>query len=301
MLDVLQANQDELPVMAVEDFMSSVEIAEVRVVVPRPRSIDQPFEIIHKIRGALGDMLRLGASDGAMAGGPCNFADPCAYHVMWNSLGEVKPGYPIPHPFVILADPVGRQLHIALRLFGQATVYIREVGDALIRALRHGLTGVEPKGKTWRCQEISDRRFALQVGLPVHPITHQVRLETVTPLLMRNGNEAHIDCSTLLRVMMHRFDGFMRLHGCRLGSDAAKELIARSYKVEGALGEIEVYRNSRHSRPQSRNIPITGALTTISLQGELLPFAPIISLSEMVFAGSKTALGQGRLRVLHSF
>ena len=249
--------------------------------------LTQP-ELIGKIRGALGNVLMESASPQVQAGGACPFEPPCAYDLLWQPRGNIRPGFPIPAPYVIAVDSHGPDLQVTLRLFGKAGDYLGEVSDALIRALRRGLSGP----KTIKL-EVADRQFEAVTGVADPALTHAVQLRFLTPLLLRHDSAAHIEPGAFLRSLIHRVDGMARWCNTSLDLDFPA-LLEATKAVEGVWTEVDTQEWLRHALRQGRKIPMQGAVGTLSLRGDLAPFSDLIALGTVIHAGSRTAWGQGR-------
>ena len=279
-----------------EQLRLLAEFRFVAVAVRIPGAVELLSSPAHigKIRGALGEALMETASPAVRAGGRCIWDPPCAYAVLWQPEGELRPGKPMPAPYVIETDAFGNDLVITLKLAGMAGDYLGEVGDALLRALRRGLSIRGPKRL-----EPADRTYAEHVGLRDPEIDSQATLEFQTPLLLRNAGEAHIEPSAVLRTMIHRADGLARWCGIQLDVDFPA-LLEATKQVEGDWTEVDVRNWQRGAIHQRRVIPMEGALGRLHLTGNLAPFSPFVALTEAFHCGSRTAWGQGRFRIVHA-
>ena len=251
--------------------------------------------LIEKLRGALGVSLHETASPAVKARGNCTWRPPCGWQVLWMPQGEVRPGYAVPAPLVLLAEVRGDDLFLTARLFGFACDYLGEVGDALIRALKRGLTGIAPGGL-----EVSDRQFRASDGLDIPAIHAQAALRFHTPLLIRGPNaEGSVEPAAFLRGLIHRVDGMARWHGLRLEKELALALLEAAASVESHWEEAKQLSWRRRAVQQGRDVPMKGALGTLYLRGNLAPFAALIGIGALTFAGSRTAFGQGRYSIGH--
>lgn len=276
-------------------FLEYCEITSVSLVCRKVGQVLADPAHIGKIRGALGEVLRESASAAVRAGRECDWVPPCAYQMLWRSPGELRPGKAMPAPYVLETDALGRDLRVSLTLVGFAGDYLGEVGDALVRALRRGLSGPERM-----VLEPEQRQFHERLGLPDSGIRHQARLDFVTPLLIRNSNEgAHIEPGAVLRSMIHRGDAFARWCGVELDADFPA-LLEATKRVEGAWAGVDVQEWKRGAVQQQRIVPMEGALGRLHLRGDLAPFAPFIAMAQVYHCGARTAWGLGRFRVSHA-
>lgn len=279
----------------VDGLAASFRIAEVTLLCSGAAVLHESSGLIEKLRGALGVSLHETASPAVRAGGNCTWTPPCAYQVLWSPQGEVRPGYAVPAPLVLFAEVKGDDLFLTARLFGFASDYLGEVSDALIRALKRGLTGIAPGGLV-----VSDRQFRASDGLDIPAIHAQAELRFHTPLLIRGPNpERSVEPAAFLRGLVHRVDGMARCHGLRLEKGLALALLEAAASVESNWEQAEQLSWRRRAVQQGRDVPMKGALGTLYLRGNLAPFAALIGIGALTFAGSRTAFGQGRYSIGH--
>ncbi|WP_414897032.1 CRISPR system precrRNA processing endoribonuclease RAMP protein Cas6 [Rhodovulum sp. YEN HP10] len=289
MFDTAHAERTRVSIV---EFLSELGISRVTVLCPGAAGLVRDPAHIGKIRGALGEALRESASPAVRAGLPCTFSPPCAYAELWFPEGEIRPGKPMPSPYVIEADTEGDGLRVTIKLVGRAGDYLGEVGDALIRGLRRGLSG-----KRWIRLEPEARTYSETIGLADPGLTAQVSLRFLTPLLVRNSeNGPHIEPGAVLRGMIHRADGMARHCGIELDADFPA-LLEATKAVEGVWTDVDVRDWTRGAVRQRRLVPMEGALGRLHLRGDLAPFSPFIALAEELHTGSRVQFGQGRFRI----
>ena len=283
-----------MPVVSPSLFLSDFRVGTVQVLCQGEARLARHNNLLGQIRGALGTHLHAVASEGARRGGPCDFSPPCAYQLMWNSAGDVRPGFPAPHPWAIRADALDQDLVITIRLFGFATDISGEIADALVRALRSGLS-LRPGGL-----DIADRAIVVAEGVEDRLVEHSAELEFETPLLLRNSKDgANVEPSALIRTLLHRADGMARFwHGCRLDIDFPATLAATS-EVEGTWVDTDVVRWKRSARQQGKLIGMSGVTGKLALR-HVAKFSWLLSLGEVIHCGSRTAWGLGRFKFLRT-
>lgn len=245
--------------------------------------------LLGRIRGALGAQLRETASLAARAGQPCPWSPPCAYDQLWRGQGDVRPGFPIPAPYVIEADADGADLIVTLRLFGRAGDLLGEVADAVLRGLRLGLSGIGPL-------EPTDRDLRIVEGCTPILASHDIELTFLTPLLLRAENAAHIDPTAFLRSLILRCCGIGWWCDLDLTPDI-DGLLAATDLIQGMWQSVETTAWTRTSSPQRRRIPMEGWLGELHLSGSILPLADVLALGSVTHAGSRTAWGLGRYQI----
>ncbi|BAQ71288.1 hypothetical protein NHU_04168 [Rhodovulum sulfidophilum] len=274
------------------ELLRGVSVSHIMVLCPMGAGGMRDPALVGKIRGALGEALRESASPAVRAGLPCTFSPPCAYAALWSPEGEIRPGKPMPSPYVIEADAESDRLRVTVKLVGRAGDYLGEVGDALIRALRRGLSG-----KRWTRLEPEARSYSETIGLADPGLTAQASLRFLTPLLVRNSeNGPHIEPGAVLRGMIHRADGMARHCGIKLDADFPALLEATKF-VEGVWTDVDVQDWTRGAVRQRRLVPMEGALGRLHMRGDLAPFSPFIALAEELHTGSRVQFGQGRFRI----
>lgn len=277
---------------SVADFRGQFRMATVSYCVSLPQGESDDPGFIGKVRGALGRALFEVASPGNRAKTECSFDPPCAYQILWRNNGEVRPGFPIPSPLILRTDRVGDDLSISASLFGFAADYLGEVTDALLRGLRRGLTG-----RRRLRPEPHKRDFVEVNGIDFRPITRQVRVEMLTPVLFRQAATAHIDPAAFLRSLVDRACGLAAWHGFALDKETTVALRSAMGRIEGQWLAVDARKWRRGAVQQMRIVPMQGALGTLALRGDLTGIAPYLALGEHFHVGSRTAWGQGRYKI----
>jgi len=269
----------------------SFRIAQVSLSLPGAAELVANPALPGKVRGALGTALHDAASTEARAGVPCPWEPPCAYQVLWQKNGELRPGYALPSPFVIEANAVGDDLWLTVRLFGAAGDYLGEVSDALVRGVRAGLSGAGRLDPARRVMQAQD-------GVAVPAIRGMAELAFVTPVLIRNTEKGnHVAPLALLKGLVDRIDGLARWSGLRLGEAPKAEALDAIAALDGSWEQAEVVPWRRGAMRQGKVLPMGGAVGRVVYRGDLRPVAPLLALGEICFAGARAAFGQGRYRI----
>lgn len=95
--------------------------------------------LLNKIRGAMGQVLLLGASDPVRDRKPCNWSQTCAAEVFFGARPRVRVGdhdSELTKPYVLWARAEGSVLVIGIRVFGRARAWSGAVCEAMAIALR---------------------------------------------------------------------------------------------------------------------------------------------------------------------
>lgn len=282
--------------VAPQDLPRLWQVCRVRLLCPGAASLTRNPNTPATIRGAWGRALGLGASDSALAGGPCDWPAPCAYDLFFNAQGALTSRLEIPKPFVIGLDMAGRNLLVTLSLFGAACDWAGEAADALIRALRGGLD----QGQARQAVAVAGRDIAVAQGVEPPLGAEGLSLEFLSPLALRDGEAVHSDPVSLLTGAANRVGGLARWHGVRLDLDPAA-LKAEAVAVGGLarwtdLREPAPWR--RGSRAQGRGHQMSGVLGTLHLPPVSDDMAAILACAGTCHAGSRTAHGLGRFRLV---
>ncbi len=236
-----------------------------------------------RVRGAWGRWLMEAASGEALAGRPCPWSPPCAYDALFRER-RLLPGLEMPKPFVIAVDAVGpRLLAVTLTLFGFSSGWLEGAADALVAAMRGGLS-LEPLDR-------SVERLAA-VALP--PVPALVGLDFRTPLsLRREGGLAPVGAA-LLSSLGNRVSALARWRDAEVVADwpALKAHAATLRYGTDALRVVRWHRAS--ARQGGRRVPMEGLSGTLWIAGNLAPVWPLLVLGTTAHAGSHAALGMGR-------
>lgn len=283
---------EQLPSLGLTELSAVWTMARVTVLCAGHANLAYKPETMTQIRGALGRQLALGASNAAVAGAACDWGQPCTYDLLFNSAGKRSTRLDIPSPFVIAAEPHGKDLVVIVTLFGSASERAAEVADALVRALRHGL---DRAGNKLLPLDVLSRDIALAQGLPALPEGQPVQLTFLTPVVLRQDQEAHADPASLILSLGNRVAGFALWHGLRLEIDgpalreeATQLALAARWEEYGAL-----WWHSG-SQAQGRRIPMAGLLGKLYLPAPMQTVAQLLALGAWCHAGARSTKGQGR-------
>lgn len=263
---------------------------QIRVFCRRPKGLDLGPALPGRLRGGWGRQLMAGASAEALAGHPCHWQPPCAFDVLFRSRPNLG-GLEMPKPYVLTAEAMGEDIAVTLTLFGFATDWCDSAAEALVRALRQGITTGD--GRCLPLEPI-ERAIAAGEAVAVPEGARRVVLRFATPLQLRRGEAMIAEGPALMSSLANRVSGLARWQDARADADwrglkaAAAEL---RYDLSG-LRPVVWQRKS--SRQPGRALPMAGLTGAVTIEGALDPFLPLLALGETAHVGSHAAIGLGR-------
>lgn len=212
----------------------------------------------------------------------------------------MPPGLAIPKPWVLGHDvaPTGDTVAIRLTLFGSATGVLQTASDALVAALRGGLThGGDAAGRV--PLEVLDRviTFGSEAAHGAEALSaaapQAVSLAFSSPVVLRRDGHAGLDVVSLLTGLGNRISGLARWMGVAVHADW-RALRADAEALTVTEAEMQPVRWRRRSNRQGREIPMHGFVGHLSLSGPLDSLMPLLVLGTETHCGSHAALGLGR-------
>ena len=88
-----------------------------RVRIPGYAALAHDLDLLRRLRGGIGEVLLEGASAEAIAGQPCPWDPPCTFDILFREQGRAGV-HGIPKPYALAAERRGRDLVVAMTLFG---------------------------------------------------------------------------------------------------------------------------------------------------------------------------------------
>lgn len=284
--------------VSLEDLPQLWQAVAVEIVCTMPRGFDTGPALPGRLRGAWGQALMQEASSEALAGQPCPWSPPCALDILLRDRAGATAALALPKPWVIEAAPLSdRDLFVRLVLFGSAVALAGQAGDAMIRALRSGISGggdeipgrgrphLEPSERTLRTVTVPDVADSMTSA-------RAAVLRFVTPVVQRRGAVSGIEPVSLITGLGNRVSGLARWMGLVVEADwRSLKVLARGLSVddEGLRG----VRWMRRSGRQERIIPMEGYVGDLIIGGTLEPLMPLLALGTVTHAGSHAAHGLG--------
>lgn len=250
-----------------------------------------------RIRGALGERLKLSASEAAIAGQPCPWQPPCAFEVLWRKQGRMSAGLDHASPWVIGLDPVAGDLEVTLTLFGFANEFMAAASEAMTAAL---LGDVDWRGATGLFVprlSILERQIGEAAAIEAPPPLDTLRLAMLSPLAL-TGADPRERPGSLVSGLARRLETLARWHDATLAPLVdPRALGQRAAALDWQFDEVVVLNWQRGSRRQDKAIPMRGIVCGIEISGlgpDDADLRLLLALGEACFFGADVAFGCGR-------
>jgi hypothetical protein len=264
----------------------------------------------------------------------CLLKTQCIYALVFETHHAIPPpaGLRIvapPHPFVIEPPPTektdfsaGDSFDFNLILFGQINrnlpyfIYAFDrMGDIGIgkkingRRGRFDLKAVEQDGHILYSGEdqrldVNDDFSRLTLKQPEKvPNPHGSRLKITlkTPLRLKFQNRfsAELPFHLLVRAMLRRTDTLLRCYGDQTPDMDFKGLVRRAQAVRIVESESDLhwFDWQRYSQRQDQKMLMGGILGSVTYEGAIEEFLPLVKFCEKTHIGKQTAFGLGHLAV----
>lgn len=230
----------------------------------------------------------------------------------------------IPHPFVLeppretkMDYPKGSEISFSLILVGKAIDYaayyvlsFAELGKDGIgrRKGKYRLSGVvdEMKGEsvfdpeTQTLQRIQRSYLEIPEIAPSEEGKNRVTLSLESPLRLKFRRQlvSQLEFHMLIRNLLRRLTLLYYFH-CerRVPNLDVGGLIKRSETVRTVESSLRWYDINRYSSRQRSKLKMGGLIGSITFEGNLNPFIPILAAGEVLHAGTGTSFGLGKYRM----
>ncbi len=258
----------------------------------------------------------------------CLLIDRCVYAKVFETSpgGGLPTGPSPPHPFVI-EPPLsgdrgfrrGESFVLGLLLFGEAAELlpyffyaIKQMGEAGIgRRLnghrpRFSLESITSRGiilyQTWTdcMSSASAERMELDDFLRGRERCNKVTVVVETPLRLKHDNrlQGEIPFHVLIRAALRRIADLSNHFGDGEPPLDYSGLVRRAGTISTVHSDLEWTSLRRYSNRQKRTVSIGGVLGSMTYQGELGEFLPVLKYCERVHMGKATTFGFGKIRVI---
>ncbi|NMC72957.1 MAG: CRISPR system precrRNA processing endoribonuclease RAMP protein Cas6 [Geobacteraceae bacterium] len=124
-----------------------------------------------------------------------------------------------------------------------------------------------------------------------------VCVRLLTPLRLKSGNAftAELPFHVLVRAMLRRISSLFAAYGDGEPPLDYRGLVAAAQGVEAVESSLRWHDWERWSGRQEQTMLMGGLLGTITYEGEIGPFLPLLELSRQLHLGKQTAFGLGKI------
>ena len=220
--------------------------------------------------------------------------------------------YPyLPHPFTITPPyptPGQGDLTIGLTLVGRAIQYFPHFVLSLEAAGKKGLGLYRVPLELKKINDMSHNTHLYDPDLKTltppclvssfAPETcHYIRSSILTPLSLKYQDRVvdpdNFSFHILIRNLLRRISALSYFHvGKELDIDF-KGFIAQAQEVTTTEKELRFVKIRRYSARTKREMPLQGLMGTVSFQGNITPFVPLLKAGSLVHVGKNTSFGLG--------
>ena len=132
-----------------------------------------------------------------------------------------------------------------------------------------------------------------------------ITLEFLTPLRLKKyggyqDKADRITFTTLVELLLGRLEALGVFHcGAAWGEHTGLREAARDIQVSAK--HMQFQQLQRYSNRHKQKLPLDGLVGTMSFQGPLAPFLPLLRMGALVHIGAGTAFGLGQYRIEQSY
>lgn len=267
-------------------------MARIAVRIEGTACLAHNLDLLRRVRGGIGQVLCEGASPEAIAGRRCPWQPPCALDVLFCEQGRVG-AHGIPKPFVLAAEPRGRDLVLSLTLFGFASDWSAVAAHALLATVRHRIDwrALRPDLFMPRlCIAAVDTRAIEGVSVPAWRDT--IELQFLTPMNAEGDNPLERPATVLAR-LARRVQGLARWHDAAIAADWPALGVAWG-NLAYDIGSLRIERAWRRSGTQARSYEpptVSGMLCIVDVPPDLWP---LLAIGQEAHVGKGASEGFGR-------
>lgn len=260
----------------------------------------------------------------------CPLGRQCLYAAVFETADVVPPrkglrGAKTPHPFV-LQPPETPQRHFArgnriqfnLLLFGELNTQWSFFVDAIRRAGKVGIgKRVNGQAPTFELEEVLAGEHAiyrpgngdmgtfqelesLNLSWPEKPTSiSRIGVTLKTPLRLKYKNQIARDLPfhLLARAMLRRISSLFLVYAGEEPDLDYKGLLERAEAIQISEKNLYWHDWERYSNRQKQRMPMGGMEGTITYEGNLGEFLPLLEICSKINIGKNTGFGLGRIGV----
>ncbi|WP_373500899.1 CRISPR system precrRNA processing endoribonuclease RAMP protein Cas6 [Desulfococcus sp.] len=258
----------------------------------------------------------------------CPLRRQCLYTIVFETPLAVAPKEDLrvsvtPHPFVLQPPETrkqdfaaGEELQFSLLLFGEVNSQLPFFIHAFQQAGKQGIgkriNGRRPTFHLKKVYANDQVIYAAETGLldnaktaewlsaagnslPVKSSRVRLMLKTPLRLKFQNRIERDLPFHLLVRAMLRRISSlFIAYAGDEPDLDY-RGLLERAQKVRTEDKKLFWHDWERYSNRQKQRMPMSGMAGTVTYEGELGEFLPLIDICSKVNIGKNTAFGLGKV------
>ncbi|MCE7987669.1 MAG: CRISPR system precrRNA processing endoribonuclease RAMP protein Cas6 [Caldilinea sp. CFX5] len=139
--------------------------------------------------------------------------------------------------------------------------------------------------------------LSVQVWAGMGVATEQLTLHLQTPTRLKYADAFIAQAPpfhVLVRTLLRRVSALSYFHGGRRWETDYRGWIARAETVTTTAAAVQWQDWSRYSTRTQRRMPLGGLVGTVTYQGDLTPFLPLLRLGELIHVGKNAVFGNGR-------
>jgi hypothetical protein len=250
------------------------------------------LDLLRRVRGGIGQIFIESASPEAIAGRPCPWSPPCALDALFREQGRLG-AHGIPKPYVLGAEPRGRDLVVSMTLFGFAIDWSAAAAHALVATLQHRIDwhALRPQIFLPRPRLVGVTMHAVE-GLRLPDERDTVEIQFLTPMNAEGDDPLERPATIIARLAR-------RIQGLALWYDAAIDV---DWKGLSAAWETLAYDTGflRHHRVQRRSGRQMRRYETDAIEGvlRLMEIPPmlraLLTIGREIHVGKGASEGFGR-------
>jgi len=140
--------------------------------------------------------------------------------------------------------------------------------------------------------------ISLDLHEPLPPATDgELKLTLTTPLRLKFDNrfQAQLPFSLLVRAMLRRISALFAEYGHGEPKLDYRGLVEQAKRVEVCQDNLSWFDWQRYSNRQEAKMLMGGIIGTVTYQGEIGTYLPLIELAKELHLGKQTAFGLGKI------
>ncbi|MGD9617860.1 MAG: CRISPR system precrRNA processing endoribonuclease RAMP protein Cas6 [Alphaproteobacteria bacterium] len=267
-------------------------MARIAVRIEGMAGLAHNLDLLRRVRGGIGRVLMQSASPEAIAGRPCPWDPPCALDVLFREQGRVG-AHGIPKPFVLAAEPRGRDLIVSMTLFGFASDWSAAAAHALLAAVQHRIDwrGLRPYLFVPRLRIAGVATDAIE-GVRLPAWREIVEMQFLTPMNAEGDNPLERPATVFAR-LARRIQGLTQWHDAAIETDWAA-LAAAWGNLAYDTGSLHIEHAWRRSGTQARSYEPPTVRGMLRITDVPLDLWSLLAIGQEAHVGKGAGEGFGR-------